>query len=639
MPAVKIYIKAPVPPDKAKRKSKRKPDRDLASWLHRNHMNLVPPGVAVGVAGAAHLATLGPDALSMAWAPLGLAGVYAMAKTDVLADVLNRGRERAYVAAISASAGAWMSWATWMGQVPGALGLATLTGATVALGIPWWSHRRVRNSLPLEIADMPPKAQKVIRRAAERMVAGWYTAMQLAGTPTVGLTRIVATSQRFDFHVKLPGNMSREDFRRRVGTRRLETAMDLAKGAVRIVEPEEVDKTAPGRKRQAKARDVVIRVMLTDPFRDRDPIADPDHGGMARIGKSEVGEPIVIDMTRSALVAGQSGAGKTGLVHNMIRAATKIPWMAVIGVDAQEGAVEFGPWERAMVALARDVTQTERLLDAIQAEANRRGAIMAANGWRNWPCTPEDPHLKTFIDEFQIINRIKPVYVENVDGKKERQPTPGERVANMSRELRKYGFSFVVATQYPTKEGGLPPELKEQVFYSIGLRVKSGVADRAIFGEDAKDRGYTPSTLPSDQPGYFYIEGGEHTHPVICLTDDLPDSVLERVQREAAEVTVEVLRATVPAGAGGELVPVGVSPAPAGTRLEPEEDVVEAVLVEPTTNRDKVLYSVQSAPGVVHRGDIQKDWKMDQKTADKYLTLLQEEGLVVKVGPARYVKA
>lgn len=624
MPAMKTYIKAPVPPDKKAKKAKRTKDRDLAAWLHRNHMNLIPPGAGVAVAGAAHLAALGPDVLSVAWAPLGLAGVYVMAKTDVLAETLNRGRERAYAATISASAGAWMTWSTWMGAVPGAVEMATLTGATVALGIPWWTHRRVRKSLLLEIEDMPPRLQKEMKRAAERMVNGWYTAMNLAGTPTVGLTRVVATSQRFDFHVKLPGSMSRDDFRRKVGTRRLETAMDLAKGAVRIVEPEEMDKTAPGRKRPAKARDVVIRVMLTDPFRDRDPIADPDSvSATARIGKSEVGEPIVVDMTRSALVAGQSGAGKTGLVHNMIRAATKIPWMAVIGVDAQEGAVEFGPWERAMVALARDVTQTERLLDAIQEEANRRGGIMAANGWRNWPCTSEDPHLKTFIDEFQIINRA----------------ALGARVANMSRELRKYGFSFVVATQYPTKDGGLPPELKEQMFYAIGLRVKSGVADRAIFGEDAKDRGWTPSTLPSDQPGYFYIEGGEHVAPIICLTDDLPDKVLARVQKEAAEVTVEVLRTSTPAGAGGELVPIGVSPAPAGTRPDPEEDVVDAVVVEPTTRRDKVLYSVQTAPGVVHRGDIQKEWRMDQKTADKYLKELEEEGLVVKVAPARYVKA
>ncbi|HEU4752822.1 MAG TPA: hypothetical protein VFU47_06910, partial [Armatimonadota bacterium] len=363
-----------------------------------------------------------------------------------------------------------------------------------------------------------------------------------------------------------------------------------------------------------------------------DPIADPGPGGVARIGKSEVGEPILIDMTRSALVAGQSGAGKTGLVHNIIRAATMIPWMAVIGVDAQEGAVEFGPWERAMVALARDVAQTERLLDAIQAEANRRGGIMSANGWRNWPCTPEDPHLKTFIDEFQILTRAKlPAGAEHKN--------LGERVAAMSRELRKYGMSFVVATQYPTKDGGLPPELKEQMFYAIGLRVKSGVADRAIFGEDAKDRGWVPSTLPSDQPGYFYIEGGEHVQPIICLTDDLPDSVLERVQREAAEVTVEVLRAGVPAGAGGELVPVDDFPAPAGGLPDPEEDVVDAVVVEPTTRRDKVLFSVQNAPGVVHRGDIQKEWRMDQKTADKYLKELEEEGLVRKVAPARYVKA
>ncbi|HEU4752932.1 MAG TPA: hypothetical protein VFU47_07465, partial [Armatimonadota bacterium] len=326
-------------------------------------------------------------------------------------------------------------------------------------------------------------------------------------------------------------------------------------------------------------------------------------------------------------------SGKTGLVHNIIRAATKVPWMVVVGIDAQPGAVEFGPWERAMVALARSVGAGEEIFAALMAEAERRGALMKERGWRNWQCSEAEPHIMTVIDEVQLItedNRTK--------AEREGEPTRGDQLAELAGLIRKFGMSLVIATQYPTDKY-VPFKVVNQVTYRIGLRTETDTADRVIFGEDAKEVGWRACKLPADQPGYFYIKGAGFDSPVICLTDDLPDSVLERVQKEAAEVTVEVLRAGVPAGSGGELVPVGVSPATAGMRHDPEEDVVEAVLVEPTTRRDKVLWSVQNASGVVHRGDIQQHWGMDQKTADKYLKVLEEDGLVVKVGPARYVKA
>src|SRR5690606_39630726 len=86
----------------------------------------------------------------------------------------------------------------------------------------------------------------------------------------------------------------------------------------------------------------------------------------------------------NTLIAGLTGAGKSGMINTLVRAFAKIPHVAMVGVDLKPGAPELGPWRDVMAALADSPEKTHALLDQILIGLQRRGDIMLQRGWKSW---------------------------------------------------------------------------------------------------------------------------------------------------------------------------------------------------------------------------------------------------------------
>jgi hypothetical protein len=595
MPRTVEYIrKAPSPAPR--RKGRRTPSQDLGALLFRNRIKFMPYAVALGILFVAHLIAVVP--VPLAGTALGLlvaAGTtWAMLRTD-LVPRLDRNVERWYLASLGTGTGLWLVGATWGQVVPGFWSIVVLLAGTTAAAAPWWYHRRIRAKLPVHLGPLTGTDRRAALRMARTLTNRWPSAMgtaQAAGT-TISAIRFDAFSVTVD--VNMHASMQLEEMHRRCG--KLETALDLDRGSARVL--------ARGRKSRAAS----VRFMLKTPL-DAPPVVGPPAGErMARLGMNEMGLPVTVDLTKHMLVVGRTGSGKTGTVHVLIREAVHIPWLAVVGIDAKPGAVEFTPWERSMAALGRGAQQSQALLERVRDGMQARGQRMNERGWRNWVPTPEEPHILVVIDEVQVL----------VDA------GMADLLNELASLMRAFGGSLLLATQYPTDKY-LPVKVKEQMTYRIGLKTEGDVADRVIFGENASKEGWTPSKLPARDVGSFFIRGPGYDAPIQCRTDILDDHELSVSQRRApAAVPVDgATWGTVTASAGMVELEAGEDP----DTYEVEE--------MPRNTEARVLWAFGGTGIVMHRTALESATGLTQKTVDNYLKTLEAKGVVVKVGRAQY---
>lgn len=216
------------------------------------------------------------------------------------------------------------------------------------------------------------------------------------------------------------------------------------------------------------------------------PPPDPDavlaawrsHGGRAAVpsglaaplGRGPDGTPVVLDLVRDgphALVAGTTGAGKSGLLQTWVLAlalAHPPTDLAVLLVDYKGGA-GFGPCADLPHVVAQvtdlDAVLAARALAGLRAELRRRERLLARQGapdlvtLRERASREAPPRLVVVVDEFRALVDDLPAFV------------PGLlRVAAQGRSL---GVHLVLATQRPG--GAVGPDLRANVAVRIALRV------------------------------------------------------------------------------------------------------------------------------------------------------------------------
>lgn len=579
-------------------------------WRHRD--NMAPIGVAVVVLLVALLVE--PYPLAPLWLPMVGAGLAALLyikpwssapravtihtwRWSTRRDIPWEEKERAYAGGVALAAGVWAGWFALGGVRP----LAVYPFLVALLAFPWWQHRAPRASVPVTMArELTGTARRRAETRTRQVIDGWDVITRQGRIPGAKLLAIAWDLYSMSVVVELKGGMGRKTLTYRGYSDALESAFDAPSGSFRAEDPGDVQ----GHQRKAKL--VRLRFLMSDPNATplgRPPGHDPDR---IVVGRFETGAPVVYAEGVHTGVFGASGAGKSGLMNTIIRAYRQRRNTAMIGIDLKPGAPEFSPWDRAWYYLADSPEKAKFALAALLYGLNRRGDVMKERGWRKWKCTPAEPGVALFVDEVQLAGEhglMKDL----------------EKLAGISRA---YGFEMILATQRPVDKN-LPTVIYGALVQIFGLRVDPK-ADRVVFGETANQDGWTPSKLPKDG-GRFLVQAPAYTTPLPARGHWMED---EDVAEENA-TGPEAVQLDFVMGhmfvTSGEVEPVDVDLVGSGGQ-EAHMDIVDAVVVEDTGPRGKVLEAVRD--GIGTPAAIAKTSGIPVRTVKLYLAELAAVGAI-----------
>lgn len=611
-----IYLRPPSPP-RSKKAQPKTPWEELTGAAFKYRVQLFP---FLGTFWLWLLAVLlGPEWWGGPVMLLTAVGTGALMYQDKFAPPgripwlrLDRLVERRYAAACAGTVGLWSLCATWGSTKPGWRASAALLIITCLCAAPWWHHRRIRGSIPVRFSGLGSVERKRCLEESRKLVQEWTAFTSAGHIQGAKLRALYWNRWSVALSVQLRRGATVDEFTSR-RLAKLESAWvgEVKAGAARV---ERVDR---------HARYATIRFMIEDPHAE--PISPPEdeRTDFERIiiGLFETGEEILFRLVNT-LVAGATGAGKSGVINMIIRALARIPTVAIVGIDLKPGAPELGKWEKVMHALARTPAEAGEILDQLKAGLTYRGQIMSAKGWRKWRPTQEQPFIVVVVDEIQELKRAR---LER-------------KLDDITAIIRAYGGCVVVATQYPTKQN-LSATIKANCLQKIGLRTEDQVGDRVIFGESATRLGWRPSAIPSNREGSFLVKSPEYKRPLLGRAFWQDDDGIDREAALWGPQRTAVDDATWNPVTSGE--PVRVEALEPGTvelrrtSADGSDEIVDAVIVDDDP-RERVLDALNRRRKV---DDIAADAGMSRATAYRHLNALRDQGLAVSPARGIWVRA
>lgn len=225
-------------------------------------------------------------------------------------------------------------------------------------------------------------------------------------------------------------------------------------------------------------------------------------------------------------VAGASDNGKSGIVNLISCNVLECDDADLYGIDLKAGAPELGIYEPVMKMLAKTPEQARFLLEWIEGEYQRRGAILGGLGADGAPVRQWKPgeHGNAIV---VVTDEMAELIEQDAD------------LAVLYRRLaalvRYVGIILVSATQTPSaKVFGGDKDGAANYQVQIGLRVISPTQTNIVMGAGMHGQGWTLSEL--DAPGKCMIRSRENPQPkrakAIYLTDqDIAAAVRRRCER------------------------------------------------------------------------------------------------------------
>lgn len=298
------------------------------------------------------------------------------------------------------------------------------------------------------------------------------------------------------------------------------------------------------------------------------------------IGVKADGTPMTLNLLggRHTLIAGRTGAGKSGLLQDVLRAlapAVHDGWVRLAGIDPK-GGVELGfasdlfPDLSAGHILSRGAGRhvPKSLLDAngrvpnelqrhlwllhwLGEQAMARAARMAQAGIRQHVPTREEPFWVIFIDEIAMLT----AYLGTARDKEAANTGIGQIVT----QGRALGFVLIGALQDPRKEvlkiRGLFP-------VKVGLRLDSKTETVMVLGDQAPTLGARCDRINPKLPGIGYVvEDGKREATRFRAAYPTDTDVKDTVKRFPAALTaiIESVDGVGPEQLSGDSPPVKVS--------------------------------------------------------------------------------
>ncbi|NMO50935.1 cell division protein FtsK [Actinoplanes sp. TBRC 11911] len=381
---------------------------------------------------------------------------------------ITRTEERVYAATTTLVAGGWLAAATAFG--PGRSPLpAILIVAVVALGIPWWAHRRRR-----------------ARVRVDRVIHAWPDLAEAVGLGGSRVMSAVVDTWGWRARMKLRPGQSVTDVVARVQA--IESALGTRPGAVRV----EQDLAHAGR--------CTMRVLAVDPHAGAIPwpgpvartLADPIELGVFE-DATKVRVPL---LRRHALIGGTTDSGKSGVLNVVLGNLAACCDVVLWGIDLK-GGMELRPWAPCLARLATTPDEATRLLADAVAVLDARADAAGRDNTRVWEPTQARPALVIVIDEYAELADTAPAAVPYA-----------ESVARRGRAL---AVDLLAATQRPTQKAMGGGALRSQMSVRVCLRVRERRDVDLILDKGMLAAGWHAHTL--DAPGKFYVLADGHNQP------------------------------------------------------------------------------------------------------------------------------
>lgn len=510
--------------------------------------------------------------------------------------VFDRPAERWYAAACTGMAALWSVGATWNSTGPGPRAGTVAFLLTAVCAAPWWHHRRVRGSIRIAFDGLSGAERKQRLNEARKLIREWTAFTSAGHAQGARLRGITYTPWSACLHTVLRRGATVQEFTP-LRLAKLESAFgEVQAGSVRV---ERVGRSS---------RLANFRFMLADPHAE--PVAPPEDDQYTidniPFGLFETGERVLFEL-RNTLIAGTTGAGKSGIINMLIRACARIPNVAIIGIDMKPGTVELGPWRGVMHALATNPAEASELLDKVRAGMALRGAILESQKRRKWIPTREAPFILLIVDEIQELQRAR----------------LSRKLEDTAALCRAFGGAVVCATQHPINSN-LSSTLKSLCTQRIGCHVEDQSADRVIFGESAGRNGWRPSMIPVDRPGSFLVRSGRYKAPLLARAYWLDDDEIK--DDAAAWMPVRTL---IDHQTWNQLE-AGQTDQPES--LESASDIVDAEVVREDDPAELILNAMEARHRTTVKA-IAEDTGIANSSVYRWLGKLRDQGLVES--PAR----
>lgn len=315
------------------------------------------------------------------------------------------------------------------------------------------------------------------------------------------------------------------------------------------------------------------------------------------------------------LVAGATGMGKSVLLRPGMAEVLARPDAAVVYLDPKHQ--EFRLWGGKM-RVEHEMPAIYEVTGDLVGEMERRQRESTGT---TWTPTPEAPELVVIVDEGAAIVRAskQKAYGDFLD--------MFEALATMGRAAKIW---LTWATQYPTKEAGIPAQVVEMMLDRAALSVESATADRTIFGENAAAKGYTPSEL-GGVPGLAMVRTKGRKSPAPVQTWYLDD---ERAAKLPKGIVWQAPDSDDGKGQRPALTlvkpPLDGVPAPRAADAATQAGKAEAPKL--TDSEAKVLRALVDAGEPQRHRDLVQAAGMAKATVSKAVAGLIGHGLVVRDG-------
>jgi hypothetical protein len=246
------------------------------------------------------------------------------------------------------------------------------------------------------------------------------------------------------------------------------------------------------------------------------------------IGLRADGKPWHVNLTdgRHHLLAGSTGAGKSSVMHSIIRALAPAVHAGVVrlkGIDPKFGAELLpvrGLLDELMVFNGTNMDEVAEYMWKLIAEMQADLGGLVGDGHRRRPPTREHPFTLILIDEVAQLTSY-------LGTAKTREQINGAMGALLTMG-RAAGWGVLAALQDPRKD---VLRLRPQFTVKVAMRLEERVQVRMVLGEGARERGAECDMISKDLPGMAYVREDGDPDPVLVRAAYVSDADIAECAR------------------------------------------------------------------------------------------------------------
>jgi S-DNA-T family DNA segregation ATPase FtsK/SpoIIIE len=343
-----------------------------------------------------------------------------------------------------------------------------LVVATLAAGVPWWTHRRRR-----------------ARVTVDRTIQAWPDVAESIGLVGSRIVSAVVDVWGWRARVSLRRGQTVADAISRVPA--IESGLSTRPGAVRVT-PD-----------ASRADRFTLRVLTRDPHADpirwRGPSATSIHHPI-ELGLYEDAAPVRVSfLRRHALVGGIAGSGRSGVLNVILANLAACPDVVLWGIDLK-GGMELRPWAACLDRLATTSKEATSLLrDGVRELDGRAGELSRRGSRLREPS--EAAALVIVVDEYTELAEEAGEALGYAD--------------SIARRGRAVAETLLAVIQRPTQRAMARKAVRSQMDIRICLRVRERRDVDLVLGQGMLAAGWAAHAL--DAPGKFLLSAPEADVP------------------------------------------------------------------------------------------------------------------------------